>query len=288
MYELMILRRIVFLTFFLISFNYAGRLYAQGEILVFAGSASKPAVEEVAKVFYKKTGIKVNINFGGSGYMLTQMLLAKKGDIYFPGSSDFMEKAKKLDAVFPETEKIVVYLVPAIVVQKGNPKSISSLKDLLKPGLKTILANPKEVCLGLYSVEIIEKNLDKEEINTFRKNIANYTESCEKTSTAITLKMADATIGWRVFKYWAPKDIDIVTLKDDEIHRIGYIPIAISKFAKNKALAHKFIDFITSYEAKQIFKKHSYFTTPEDAYKFIGKKVPIGGEYNLPQEWVLQ
>jgi molybdate transport system substrate-binding protein len=33
------------------------------------------------------------------------MKLTKKGDLYFPGSSDFMEMAKKDGFVFPETEK---------------------------------------------------------------------------------------------------------------------------------------------------------------------------------------
>jgi len=34
---------------------------------VFAGAASKPATEEVVKAFEKKTGVKVNVTFGGSG-----------------------------------------------------------------------------------------------------------------------------------------------------------------------------------------------------------------------------
>lgn len=278
----------IFLIFFLANFNYPERLYANEEIFVFAGSASKPAVEEIATKFTKRTGIKVNITFGGSGYMLTQMVLSKKGDIYFPGSSDFMEKAKKIGIVFPETERIAVYLAPAIVVQKRNPKKITTLKDLTKSETKIVLANPKEVCLGLYSVEIIEKSLNTQEKKDLKKNIANYTESCEKTATAIALKMADATIGWSVFKYWAPKDIDIIMLKDTEIRRIGYIPIAISRFSKNKALAQKFIDFVISKEGKEVFKKYHYFTTPEETYNFIGKKVAVGGEYNIPEDWLIK
>jgi molybdate transport system substrate-binding protein len=37
------------------------------------------------------------------------MMLAKKGDIYFPGSSDFVETAKKNGTVYNETERKVVY-----------------------------------------------------------------------------------------------------------------------------------------------------------------------------------
>ncbi|MFN3921940.1 MAG: molybdate ABC transporter substrate-binding protein, partial [Caldimicrobium sp.] len=177
-------------------------VFAQERILVFAGAASKPPTEEAAKAFEKKTGIKVDLVFGGSGYVLSQMILSKKGDIYFPGSSDYMELAKKKGVVFPETERYVVYLVPAINVQKGNPKNIKSLKDLTRPGLKVAIANPEGVCVGAYAVEIIEKNFSPEEKAQFRKNLINYTESCEKTATAISLRAADAVIGWRVFQYW--------------------------------------------------------------------------------------
>lgn len=260
-------------------------LFAE-EIMVFAGAASKPPTEEIVKTFEKKTGVKVNITFGGSGFVLSQMTLAKKGDIYFPGSSDYMEIAKKKGLVFPETEKNVVYLVPAINVHKGNPKGVRSLKDLTKPGLRVAIANPEGVCVGLYAVEIIEKNLKPDEKAALRKNLVNYTESCEKTATAISLKAADAVIGWRVFQYWDPERIETIPLKKEEITRVGYIPIAISKFTTNRPLAQRFIDFILSEEGRTIFKKYHYFMNPDEAFTWIGDKKPIGGEYKVPVEWV--
>lgn len=261
------------------------RSWGQDSILIFAGAASKPALEEIARKFEEETKIKVHINFGGSGFVLSQMILSKKGDIYFPGSSDFMEKAKNLDVVFPETEKKVVYLVPAIVVQKGNPKNIRTLKDLTRDGIRIVIANPHDVCVGLYAVEIIEESLTEIEKSKLRKNIVNYAESCEKTATAISLKTADVAIGWRVFKYWDGDRIDVVPLKREEIKRIGYIPIAVSKFTKNKHLALKFIEFVISEKGKSIFKKFHYFTTPQEAFNWIGENKKVGGEYELPDYW---
>lgn len=259
---------------------------AADSIMVFAGAASKPPTEEAAAAFEKKTGIKVNVVFGGSGYVLSQMMLSKSGDLYFPGSSDFMEVAKKKNLVFPETEKYIVYLVPSINVQKGNPKKIKSLKDLTKPGIKVAIANPEGVCVGAYAVEIIEKFFNKKEKEQFRKNLINYTESCEKTATVISLKAADAVVGWSVFEHWDPERIETVRLKKEEVLRIGYIPIAISKYTKNRELAQKFIDFLLSEEGKAIFRKYKYFMTPEEAFAWLGEKRPVGGEYVVPQEWI--
>ncbi|MBA4390979.1 MAG: molybdate ABC transporter substrate-binding protein [Syntrophus sp. (in: bacteria)] len=256
------------------------------EILVFAGAASKPATEEAAKLYEQKTGVKVNITFGGSGFVLSQMALAKKGDLYFPGSSDYMEIAKKKGLVLPETEKNVVYVVPAINVQKGNPKKIRNLADLAKPGLRVAIANPEGVCLGLYAIEVIEKNLSSETKASLKKNIVNYTESCEKTATAVSLKAVDAVIGWGVFQYWDPERIETIPLNKKEIIRIGYIPIAISKFTTKKASAQAFIDFILSDEGRAIFRKYHYFMTPDEAFTWIGEKKPVGGEYAIPKGWI--
>lgn len=258
------------------------------EIYVFAGAASKPPTEEVAKAFEIKTGVKVNLTFGGSGFVLSQMALAKKGDIYFPGSSDYMELAKKKNLVLPESERAVVYLVPAINVQKGNPKKVKSLSDLTNPGLRVAIANPEGVCVGLYAVEIIEKNLKPSDVAALRKNLVNYTESCEKTATAISLKTVDAVIGWSVFHDWDPERIQTIPLKKEEILRIGYIPIAISKYTTNRALAQTFIDFILSKEGRRIFKKYNYFMSPDEAFAWIGEKKPVGGEYTLPPQWTVK
>jgi molybdate transport system substrate-binding protein len=256
------------------------------ELLVFAGAASKPATEEAAKMYEKKTGTRVNITFGGSGFVLSQMALAKTGDIYFPGSSDFMEIAKQKNLVFSETERNVVYVVPALNVRKGNPKGITVLADLTKPGLRLAIANPEGVCLGLYAVEIIEKNLSNNAIANLKKNIVNYTESCEKTATAISLKTVDVVIGWGVFQYWDPDRIETIPLNKKEIIRIGYIPIAISKFTANRASAQAFIDFILSDDGRAIFRKYHYFMSPEEAFAWIGEKKPIGGSYSIPAEWI--
>ena len=257
-------------------------------ILIYAGAASKPATEEIVKDFKEKTGIVADVIFGGSGFVLSQMKLSKKGDLYFPGSSDFMELAKKEDLVFPESEKIVVYLVSAINVQKGNPKGIHSLRDLTKDRIRVAIANPEMVCVGTYAVEIIEKNLTPSEKEKFKKNLVNYTESCEKTASVISLKAVDAVIGWRVFQYWDPERIESILLKPEAISRIGYIPIAISRFTEDKIAAQKFIDFLSSSHGKATFQKYHYLMDIQEAHRFTKPDTPVGGEYLLPEEWKMQ
>ncbi|MFN6947112.1 MAG: molybdate ABC transporter substrate-binding protein [Cytophagaceae bacterium] len=258
----------------------------KSSLLIYVGAASKPPTEEIVQKFEEETGISVEVIFGGSGYVMSQMKLSGKGDIYFPGSSDYMEIAKRENLVYADTEKEVVYLVNAINVQKGNPKNINSLKDLCKPGIKVAIANPEGVCVGAYAVEIIEKNFNADEKEQFLKNLSNYTESCDKTASAIALKTVDAVIGWSVFEHWNPELIETIPIEKDEIIRIGYIPIAIATYTKDKANAQKFIDYVVSKSGKDIFQKYRYFATPEEAEHYIGTKKRVGGEYIVPDKWL--
>jgi molybdate transport system substrate-binding protein len=282
------MKRIVLLTLILVFTIVHHAQSSSNRILIYAGAASKPATEEIVKGFKEKTGIVADVIFGGSGFVLSQMKLSKKGDLYFPGSSDFMELAKKEGLVFPESEKIVVYLVSAINVQKGNPKGIYSLRDLTKDRIRVAIANPEMVCVGTYAVEIIEKNLTPSEKEKFKKNLVNYTESCEKTASVISLKAVDAVIGWRVFQYWDPERIESILLKPEAISRIGYIPIAISRFTEDKIAAQKFIDFLSSSHGKATFQKYHYLMDIQEARRFTKPDTPVGGEYLLPEEWKMQ
>jgi molybdate transport system substrate-binding protein len=282
------MKRIVLVTLILVLTFVHHAQSSSNRILIYAGAASKPATEEIVKGFKEKTGIVADVIFGGSGFVLSQMKLSKKGDLYFPGSSDFMELAKKEGLVFPESEKIVVYLVSAINVQKGNPKGIYSLRDLTKDRIRVAIANPEMVCVGTYAVEIIEKNLTPSEKEKFKKNLVNYTESCEKTASVISLKAVDAVIGWRVFQYWDPERIESILLKPEAISRIGYIPIAISRFTEDKIAAQKFIDFLSSSHGKATFQKYHYLMDIQEARHFTKPDTPVGGEYLLPEEWKMQ
>ena len=247
-------------------------------ITIFCGSASKPAMEEAAQVFEEETGITVYLNFSGSGTMLAQMKVSESGDLYIPGSPDYMAMAEKDGVVEPDTVVIISYLVPAILVPAGNPLNIRELTDLSSPGVEIGIGNPEAVCVGLYAYEILEYN---DLLEPVKPNIVTHAESCSKTATLVALKSVDAIIGWRVFSEWHDT-IDVVYLEPEQIPRLSYIPGAISTYAEDKESAGKFLEFLTSTRGQDIFKKHGYLATEEEARKFA-PYAEIGGEYQLPE-----
>jgi molybdate transport system substrate-binding protein len=250
-------------------------------VTAFIGSASKPPMEEAIKAFKEKTGIQVYASYGGSGTMLSQIELSESGDLYIPGSQDYLAKAERNGVVDTASVQKIAYLVPTIGVQKGNPKNIRSLADLAKPGIKVGIGNPQAVCLGLYAVEIMDYNHLLADID---KNIVVNAESCEKIATLLSLKTVDAVIGWDVFQYWDPENIDVIYLSPEQLPRLAYIPGVVTEYAQDADGARQFLDFLTSDRGQAIFQKWGYITTESGARKFA-PDAEIGGEYTLPPDW---
>lgn len=252
-------------------------------LTAFVGSASKPAVEEAAEAFKKETGIKVYLNFGGSGAMLSQIELSQSGDLYIPGSQDYIDKAERKGIIDINSMVKIAYLIPVISIQHGNPNNIQTLDDLTRPGLKIGIGNPQSVCLGLYAIEIFEYNGLLEDIGN---NIVVNAESCAKTATLLSLKSVDAVIGWDVFHHWDPDNIDTVYIDPVQLPRLAYIPGAVTKYAADRENARRFLDFLVSEEGRQIFRKWGYITTEEETRNYA-PSAEIGGEYDLPASYQL-
>ena len=228
-------------------------------LIAFVGAASKPPSQEAKETFERANpDVVVDMTFGGSGTLLNQMTLEEAGDIYMPGSDDYMEKAEAKQAVIPETRKIVAYLIPMICVQRGNPKAIHSLKDLARPGITVGIAQAGAVCLGDVAEEILRSANLQEQV---KKNVITYTRSCDQTQQLVQLGEVDAVIGWDAFKHWAPDDIDVVPIAPEHL-RVRNIPAAIAVYSEHREAAQRYIDFLTSEEGQAIFSKHGYSVTP--------------------------
>lgn len=233
-------------------------------IVVFAGSAAAPVYNEAASMFESKRGVKVELKLGGSGSLLSAMKIAKTGDVYIPGSPDYLLKANESGVVnlAVSQAKIMAYLVPAIIVQKGNPKHITRLEDLAKPGIRVGIGDPASVCVGLYAKELLEVNGLWAAVSP---NIVTYAQSCEATAALIPTRAVDVIIGWHVFHDWNPDKADIVWIDPIKIPRISYIAGAVTTFSRDGELAASFLDFLASTDMRETWAKYGYFPTVEEA-----------------------
>lgn len=221
-------------------------------LLVFAGAASQPATSEVARLFAERAGIAVDCHFGGSGTVLNQMKMERIGDLYIPGSDDYMERAEAEKLVDPATRRTVCWLLPVICVPKGNPARLQSLADLGRAGLRVTIGDPKSVCLGSIAVAALEKAGLYESVSP---RIVTFASDCQQVASLIRLGEVDAAIGFDVFQRQSPGDMDTLPIAGAPTVSV---PVAVSVFSKQPERALKFAEFIAGPEGREVFARHGY------------------------------
>jgi len=223
-----------------------------GRLVVLAGAASQPATKEVARLFTAETGIAVDCTFGGSGTVLNQIRIEHFGDLYLPGSDDYMDKAEKEGLVDPASRQIICWLLPVICVPKGNPKQIKGLNDLTRPGVRVTIGDPKSVCLGSIAKAALEKAGIYEQV---QKQIVTYSADCQQIASLIRLDEVDAAIGYDVFQRQSPDLMDVVEFAGAASVNI---PVSVVSFSKQKELAQRFVDFIAWPKGREVFARNGY------------------------------
>jgi molybdate transport system substrate-binding protein len=225
---------------------------------VYAGAGLREPMEEAAKAFHDKTGTTVQMDFDGSGILLSRLRLVRQGDLYIPGDIGYLEDAGDL----VEDKTMVAYFVPVIMVPKGNPDGVESLQDLLKVS-PLALGNPKACQIGRLSVKLFEKNgIDWETISD-----PDRTQFQSPTVNLLGVQLqtgqARATVVWDAVAAQFEDEADIVPIPIEN-NIISKVAVGTLSFSKDKELAGRFVDFLTGPEGQDILRKHSYRVDPPE------------------------
>jgi len=114
------------------------------KIELFAGTVSRPAIEQTLKEFQEREGVDITVVFNGCGNLVGIMKTDRLPDAYLACDISYEPWMKDRFRV----PKIVSEMDLVILVQPGNPKNIRSVADLARPGLEIGIANPEHAALG--------------------------------------------------------------------------------------------------------------------------------------------
>ena len=232
-----------------------------GSVLVYSGAGLKTPMQELGQSFTKKYGIDVQYTYGGSGMLISQMNLTKKGDAFIPGSTVEYGIAKSQGLV--GESQLVGYHVPVIAVQKGNPKNIKTIQDFAQPGLKVALGDAAATAIGKAGTKMFNRyNITQ----AVEKNVITRTPTINELTTIMNTGQADAAL--LTLDQINMDKMDAISIPvSDNIVLI--VPIGVTSFTKNPENARKFADFVASDEGKAIFAKHGFPSYPDPAYAGI-------------------
>jgi molybdate transport system substrate-binding protein len=144
-----------------------------------------------------------------------------------------------------------------ILVQKGNPKSVKTLADLARPGLRLGMGNPKTCQIGRASEQLFAKNGIAWE--AVEKNLAFSSVTVSELGLQVTMGQLDATIVWDATAAFYADKADAVAIPP-AANEVSNVAVAILKFSEQPALAQEFVDFLASPDGQAIFRKQHYTT----------------------------
>jgi molybdate transport system substrate-binding protein len=234
---------------------------SQGSLLVYSGAGLKAPMQEIGLVFKQKSGIDVQYTYGGSGTLISQMNLVKKGDIFVPGSTVEYAIAEKQGLV--GASQLVAYHVPVIAVQKGNPKNIQTIQDFARPGLKIVLGDANATAIGKAGTKMFNKyNIT----DAVEKNVVTRTPTINELTVLMNTGQADASLLTLDQINKDTMDAVPVPVRDNVIL---IVPVGLTTFTENTQNAQKFADFVASDEGKAVFVKHGFPAYPDPEYTGI-------------------
>jgi molybdate transport system substrate-binding protein len=119
---------------------------AKRPLLLYCAAGIRPPVEAAARDYQQEYGVEVQLQYGGSQTLLAGIEASKRGDLYLPADESYLDIARAKGLV-KETLPLA-RMTPVLAVHKGNPKSLHSLGDLKRDGVRIAQANPEAAAIG--------------------------------------------------------------------------------------------------------------------------------------------
>ena len=113
---------------------------------LYCAAGLQPPVEAAAREYEERYGVHIDITYGGSGTLLSNLKIAKSGDLYLPADESYSDQAQA-EGLAREVFSLAS-MRPVIGVARGNPKGIETVSDLLNSELRLGLANPDAAAIG--------------------------------------------------------------------------------------------------------------------------------------------
>ena len=117
-----------------------------GTVVVFAATSLTDAFNKIGAQFEKAhPGVTVKFNYNGSSSLATSITQGAPADVFASAAPANMKTVTDAgDAV--GTPQVFTRNTGEIMVEKGNPKKITSVKDLANPAIKVAVCAPEVPC----------------------------------------------------------------------------------------------------------------------------------------------
>lgn len=223
------------------------------DVTVSAAASLTESLTEIKKMYEEKTGAKITLNFGSSGALQKQIEQGAPTDIFLSASKSKMDSLQNKDFIDTDTRVDLLKNSLVLIVSEEYKQKIKKLSDVKAIDIKLSIGEPESVPAGTYGKQAMEYYKLWEPLTgkivygKTVKQVAQYVESGE----------AAAGIVYNSDTYTLKKSYIAETF-DEKSHKPIVYPMAVVKSSKNKEGAKKFMEYLTSSDAENVFKKYGF------------------------------
>ena len=223
-------------------------------LLVSAAASLKEALEEIKPLYQQsKSNVNISYNFGSSGALQQQIEQGAPADIFISAAKKQVDALEQKGLLVAGTRNIIAKNRLVLVVPK-NAVGITSFYSLKDAKVKKIaIGEPRSVPAGQYAQQVLEKLKIWTEVKSklvFANNVRQVLASVESgNADAGLVYITDAKIS---------NQIKVVVTADEKYHSPIIYPLAVVKRSKNINAAKDFYQFLSSDQAKMVFKKYGF------------------------------
>ncbi|HSA02239.1 MAG TPA: molybdate ABC transporter substrate-binding protein, partial [Candidatus Paceibacterota bacterium] len=214
-------------------------------LVFFCAAGIKPPVEAVAREYEQAFGIPIQLQYGGSGTLLSNLRVTQTGDLFLAGDESYVKSARELGLmaeVIPLARQR-----PVITFVKGNPKNIRTLEDLRRPDVRVAMANPDAASVGRTVRDLLERT---GQWTALEKSVTVFKPTVNDVANDVKIGSVDAGIVWDATARQYPElDIVSVPLFDPAAETIS---IGVLKSSRQPDAALRFARYLDAPDKGQI------------------------------------
>ena len=232
----------------------AGTSLRAAEITVFAAASLTDALKAIAANYEQRSSDKIIFNFAASSTLARQIEEGAPADIFFSADEAQMNRIAKKGLIDTATRKSILGNSLAVAIPRDSTLHIKSASGLTNADVKLIaLADPKAVPAGVYAKAWLEKlrlwpAVQPKVIPTENVRAALAAVASGNVDAGVVYK-TDAAISKRVKIAYEVPQADGPDIR---------YPIALVKDSSQPEAAKKFLDYLSSKEAGQVFTRYGF------------------------------
>lgn len=214
------------------------------------GAGLRPYMDPAIAAFRKtRPDVKIDVNYAGSGCLLSQLTFAKRGDLYIPGEEFYMAQAREKGYV--SEDRVIGYLEPVLLVAAGNPKGIQGIEDMARRELRVGLGNTEVTAAGRVAKTLLERAGLWEGVQAgLDVEVGNVPE----LANSVQIGSVDVAVVWNITATPVAEKCDTVEIRRDIWEPIA-VPLGALTFSKHPEETKAFLEFCLSAEGQDIARE---------------------------------